>query len=236
MRSLRIHYFQHVAFETPGYIETWANMHGHQLTATKWYEEELLPAAEDIDWLILMGGPMGVYESEKYSWLAVEKAYVKQCIDAGKTVLGICLGAQLIASAMGARVYPNAEKEIGWFPVQLTESGKTHKIFADLPSTFTVLHWHGDTFELPAGADHLLQTGICANQAFSIGKRVLALQFHLETTEETLQAMIANCGDELVVSRNVQTAKQLIAGSTEIGSINVLLECVLDRMAGFNKV
>ncbi|MCC6286535.1 MAG: amidotransferase [Chitinophagaceae bacterium] len=229
MGQLRIHYFQHVPFEDLGYIETWCSRQGHTLTSTQWFEGASLPELTDIDWLIVMGGPMGVYDNDTYTWLDIEKAFIKQSIDAGKIVIGICLGAQLIASALGAKVYPNTKKEIGWFPVQLTERGKRSSWFYDFPEAFTVLHWHGDTFDLPDSAQLLAKTGACLNQAFAYHSNVLALQFHFETTKQSLSNMIQHCRQELVKAEFIQTEDELENGAGYIPAANNLLEMVLNK-------
>ena len=133
------------------------------------------------------------------------------CISLGKQIpnipiIGICLGAQLIASALGARVYRNADKEIGWWE---TTSSPNKKNCFHFPNRFLAFHWHGETFDLPPGAIHLARTQGCENQAFQIGRRVIGLQFHLETTDESLQALIANCGDELTAGPYIQSEKEL---------------------------
>lgn len=230
--TLRIHYFQHVSFETPGYINQWARQHHHAETYTRWYQPADLPDIDMIDWLVVMGGPMGVYEKNKYPWLEPEQAFIRECIHAGKTVLGICLGSQLIAAALGARVYPNQQKEIGWFPVQLTEAGKNCSLLKDLPDNSTVLHWHGDTFDLPAGADWLLQTAVCKNQAYLYQEKVLGLQFHFETTPQTLTEMIENCGHELIAASFVQNEPEIKnLAEQHIANNNQWLAGILNRLA-----
>lgn len=231
MSSLRIHYFQHVPFESPGYIEQWARERKHIQTFTRFYAGDPLPNIADIDWLIIMGGPMGVYDTAAYPWLDTEKKFIRQCITDNMPVTGICLGAQLIAAALGAAVYPHTSKEIGWLPVHLTETGKISGLFSDMPETFPVLHWHGDTFDLPAGATLLASSDICRNQAFLFKEKVLGLQFHFESTPATLSLMIENCGHELVPSATVQDATAIAAGTGYIEDANALLARLLDKMA-----
>lgn len=233
-QTLRIHYFQHVPFETPGYINEWAQQHQHQQSYTKFFQLDALPGLDALDWLVVMGGPMGVYEKEKYPWLEAEQAFIRQCITAGKTVIGICLGSQLIAASLGTKVYPNTQKEIGWFPVQFTEAGRQSWLLKDLPDNSTVLHWHGDTFDLPESAELLLQTDVCKNQAFLYQKRVLGLQFHFEATESTLREMVENCRHELVAAPYIQTEEQILAGAAHIRANNGWLAGILDQLA-FNK-
>src|SRR5690606_32591469 len=113
-------------------------------------------------------------------WMKEEKKLIEKAILKGKRVIGICLGAQLIADVLGARVFPNKEKEIGWFPIELTEEGQKSPFFAGFNKTETVFHWHGDTFEIPKGAEHIASSKVCENQAFLFDHKVLGLQFHLE--------------------------------------------------------
>lgn len=231
MKQLRIHYFQHVAFEGLGYIETWATQNGHILRSTKFFEEEFtLPNLNDFDWLIIMGGPMGVYDEEKYAWLKSEKEFIRQSIEADKTVIGICLGSQLIASALGAKVYLNTEREIGWFPLTKTNEGKANKFINYLPDEFTTFHWHGDTFDLPNGATHLLKTDICPNQAFLYKDNVVGLQFHLEVTEQTIILMLENGASELTKSKFIQTIDEVKAGTQHIGQSNEIMKTILEQL------
>ena len=227
---MNIHYLQHVPFEDLGSIATWAHKCGHRVTATHLYRDELPPSIASFDWLIVMGGPMGVHDEAEYPWLAAEKRFIEQAIVAGKTVLGVCLGSQLIACVLGARVYPNAEKEIGWFPIQLTDEAKRSALFADLPTTQDVFHWHGDTFDLPAGAVHMALSSVCENQAFVLNDRVVGLQFHLETTKQSAQGLIQHCHNELVPARFIQTAEEMVADEQRFTGINRTMEQLLDRL------
>lgn len=130
--------------------------------------------------LIVMGGPMGVYESRRYPFLKKEASDLRRAIRADKPVLGVCLGAQLIAHALGARVYPNDRKEIGWFPIHRTPAGRRDPLFRSTPASPTVFQWHGDTFDLPRGARLLATAPRCRHQAFVHGSRVYGLQYHVE--------------------------------------------------------
>jgi GMP synthase-like glutamine amidotransferase len=227
---MRIHYLQHVPFEGLGHIESWAKASGHGLFLTRLYNQEALPALESFDWLIIMGGPMNVYEEDLYPWLAVEKRLISQAIGARKIVLGICLGAQLIADVLGARVYRNQHKEIGWYPLSLTEQGRHSPLFHALPQRFTAFHWHGDTFDMPDGATWLAQSSGCRNQAFSYAGHVLALQFHLESTSESIRDIIANCGDEIIPGPYVQSTKDMIAAQEEMVNTHAVMEKILEGL------
>lgn len=194
---MRIHILQHVPFEGLGSIEPWLAARHAELSYTRFFEPYWsLPALDELDLLILLGGPMSVNDEAKLPWLVQEKAFVAEAIDAGKAVLGICLGAQLIASALGARVYPGPQKEIGWFPLQAEPLSAEAEVFR-FPTAIKAFHWHGETFDLPKGAVHLARSAACLHQAFQVGERVLGLQFHLETTPASALAMLEHCADEL---------------------------------------
>lgn len=226
--GLRIHYFQHVPFEGLGSIEDWARARGHTLTATRLFTDDPLPALDSFDWLIVMGGPMGVYEGARYPWLYGEVALIKAAIARRKRVLGICLGAQLIAAALEAPVYPGPHREIGWLPIEKTSAGG---LLAALPEGATVFHWHGDTFDLPAGAQRLARSAGCANQAFSYGDRVLALQFHCEVTTEAMEQMLAEGADELAEGQPyVQSAVTIRAGGSHVKANNAAMAAVLEAI------
>jgi GMP synthase-like glutamine amidotransferase len=159
-----------------------------------------------LDWLIVMGGPMSVYEENIYPWLKDEKIFIRKAIDAGKTVIGICLGSQFIADVLGAKVYPNNIKEIGWLNV--TKAAE-HEITRNFQETFSVFQWHGDTFDIPEKAVKLFQSEVCSNQAFIFDNRVLALQFHYEATAESINEMLIHGADELIPAATVQSAQEI---------------------------
>lgn len=228
---MRIHFLQHVPFEGPAGIGAWAARKGHSVTTTPLFEHGRLPGIEAFDWLVVMGGPMGVRDEADYPWLANEKELIGAAIAAGKTVIGVCLGAQLIAAALGARVYRNAHREIGWFPIELTDQGRASDLFAFLPPRLQVLHWHGDTFDLPAGAVHPARSEGCEHQAFLYADRVLGLQFHLESTPASVADLVANCADEIVPGSYVQDAERMLAATEEdYTCINQALFGILDRL------
>jgi GMP synthase-like glutamine amidotransferase len=155
---MNVHYFQHVSFEGPGYITTWLTEQGHNITATLFFERQYrLPDLSEIDALIVMGGPMSVYDDHLYPWLQEEKAFIEDAIEAGKKVLGICLGAQLAALCLGTFVPTALQKEIGWYPVQpAPEAVKIAPgISALLAEQPVVFHWHGDKFDIPYGVMNL---------------------------------------------------------------------------------
>ncbi len=228
---MRIHALQHVLFEGLGHIEQWRAAQGYPLTKTRFFANDPLPGPEDFDRLIILGGPMNIYEDAQYPWLAAEKACIRKAIEGGKSVVGICLGAQLLADALGSPVFAGREKEIGWFPISLTEAGKKSELFRGQPDQATVFHWHGDTFNLPPGAVHLAESAACPQQAFLYDNRILGLQFHLESTPETVQEILSHCESELVPGNFIQSAAEISAASAEhFLHINQLLETVLTRL------
>ncbi len=231
MKKLSIHTFMHVPFEGLGCIEAWIMKNEHKLTFTRFYEEFTLPDSDEIDWLIVMGGPMGVYDIETYPWLKEEKEFIQKFIQKGKTVLGICLGSQLIASALGAKVYPNKQKEIGWYNLKLTEQGKDHPIFSAFENEFPVFHWHGDTFDLPAESIHLVSSDLCTNQAFLLKNNVLGLQFHFEVTSKSLNEMVENGMNELIEGDTIQSAEQILKQTGFIETNNLKMFRILDYLA-----
>jgi GMP synthase-like glutamine amidotransferase len=207
--DVRAHYLQHVPFESPGSILPWLEQHGASVTSTRLFEVRTLPAVDEFDLLIVMGGPMSVNDEAEHPWLIAEKRLVRDAIATGRAVVGVCLGAQVIASALGCRVYRNEAREIGWFPVSATPAPAAGSL--RWPDELTVFHWHGETFDLPPGAVRLASSEGCLNQAFQIGDRVIGLQFHLEATPETVAAMVEHCRHELTPDRYVQSEQELLA-------------------------
>ena len=229
--KLSIHSLMHVPLEGLGCIEQWIADHNYSLTLTKFYEEFRLPDTNEIDWLIVMGGPMGVYEEAIYPWLKEEKEFIQKAIKKGKTVIGICLGSQLIAEVFGAKVYPNKQKEIGWFDVMLSQPAKKHPLFEGFENSFRVFHWHGDTYDLPVGSELLFSSQACVNQAFLYDKKVLGLQFHLEVTSKTLQEMVEKGITELVENETIQPAEEILKQTPFIENNNQIMFRILDFLA-----
>lgn len=226
---MRAHWLQHVPFEGLGSIEGWLQARGWSIGCTPLHTQATLPALDGIDLLIAMGGPMSVNDGQVYPWLAAEKVLLRAAIDAGVRVLGICLGAQLIASALGARVHAAPQPEIGWWPVQgrPTEGADGFRF----PQQLEVFQWHGETFELPPGATGLAASPLCPQQAFSLGPRVLGLQFHLETTPASARSLIAHCGDALQPGGCVQSAAQMLdAAPARYARLNAEMGRVLEYL------
>lgn len=223
---MRAHFLQHVPFEGLGSIEPWLVAAGYRITATRFFASDELPDHGDIDLLVVMGGPMSVNDEDQFPWLVPEKEFVRRTIQAGKPVLGVCLGAQLIAAAMGKAVYPNRVKEIGWFPIFGT-SHDDASIFS-FPPVAEVFHWHGETFDLPDNSVHLARSSGCENQAFQLGRSAIGLQFHLETTPQSALDIVTNCRDELQPAEFVQSEEIILAAAADkYRSINLLMAKIL---------
>ncbi len=203
---------RHVAFEDLGLLEPLLTGRGHRIRYAEPARIELTKReilAPDL--LVVLGGPIGVYETVDYPFLTQEIALVAQRLAADQPVLGLCLGCQIMAAALGARVYPAAAKELGWGAVTLTKAGRAgclqHLAPAPAhPGSSLVLHWHGDTFDLPAGAVHLASSTICPNQAFAWGDRALALQFHAEVDPPALESWFVGHAVEIANTPGVSVA------------------------------
>jgi GMP synthase-like glutamine amidotransferase len=227
---MRTAVLQHVPFEGLGSIGDWlAARADARVTFVRLFQGEALPPADSADLVIALGGPMSVNDEALYPWLRDEKRFLAEAVGSGTPVLGICLGAQLIASALGARVYPGPAKEIGWFPVfaEPAQAGAFR-----FPAETTVFHWHGETFDLPAGALHLASSAVCRHQAFQVGPRAIGLQFHLETTPASAEAMLDHCADELVPQPFIQSEQELRrAPAARYAAVNALMADILDYLA-----
>ncbi len=229
---MRVHYLQHVPFEGPGSIEPSLTGEGHLLSSTHLYKDPVFPEIDAFDFLIVMGGPMGIFEVKNYPWLTGEKSFIGEAIESGKTVLGICLGAQLIADVLGAKVYKNSYKEIGWFDIKVTPETDATVLAGTIPSPLKVFHWHGDTFDLPEGAVNIASSEACPNQGFILENRILALQFHLETTRESASALIENSRHELNNGKFIQPEEEMLAEPARFDRINQVMKNVLQTLTG----
>ena len=230
---MKLHYLQHVPFENLGNIEPWVQQKGIELSKTQLFQGQILPKVNTFDWLIVLGGPMNVYEEKKYPWLIEEKKFIEQAIIQGKLVLGICLGAQLIASVLGSKVYKNQYKEIGWFDINLLPDSKKSNSFHSLPEQITAFHWHGDTFDLPDKARWLAQSEACKNQAFEFNDKTVGLQFHLESSKESIRNLINNCQDEIISDKYIQSP-EIMVNNNYYDNLKVVLDKFLNNLYSIN--
>lgn len=230
---MRLHILQHVKNEGLGTIYSWALANNCEISTTKFYQNDLLPGINKFDALVVLGGPMGAYDEALYPWLAQEKRFIQQALQANKPILGICLGSQLLAEVLGSRVYPGEEKEIGWFPVTLQESADKSKIFKSFPKTFSPLHWHGDTFDLPSGATLIASSEAYANQAFQFGNQAVGLQFHLELDKQAVEGFLSAEDEEILKhGRYTQTPNEILSNEVGFKKNATLLEAMLKNLFG----
>lgn len=226
---MRVHWLQHADHEDLGCIGPWLAAQGAIVSMTRLHAGQSLPAADEFDWLIVLGGPMNIYEHEAHPWLVAEKLLIRDAIDRGRTVLGICLGSQLIADVLGGVVTRNAHSEIGWFDVALNSSGRRQPLFADWPDRFLAFHWHGDTFAIPPGAENLMSSEACAHQGFIWNERVMGLQFHLEVTAADARVWFDHGRPR--PARYVQTPEFILEDVDRFALNNRLMIQLLDRLA-----
>ena len=226
---MRLHCLQHVPFEGLGTIADWAAQRKYTTTFTQFYENDPLPSLEAVDMLVILGGPMGVYSERDLPWLAAEKSFIGQAIAADKIVVGVCLGAQLIAEVLGGRVYRHAQPEIGWWPLHLTAVGQTHALMQGTPPTFTTFHWHHDTYDLRGGIN-LATSEACAQQMFVYGNNVLGLQFHAEVTQQAVREMMAGDAAHWPRGAFVQLPEEILAEEQFFDLNRQLLFSWLDRL------
>jgi GMP synthase-like glutamine amidotransferase len=195
---MRIRYFQHVHF-------------GHRFDGVRLFAGEGAGKSDDFDMLLVMGGPMSVHDEAAFPWLREEKLTIAKAVADGKKVLGICLGAQLIAEVLGGEVRKNDQREIGWFPVSSTDNTADSRVFSVLPKTYEAFHWHGESFDIPSGAIRTASSAACANQAFEYDNgRVIGLQFHLEASRASVRRLVENCRDEMVPDTWVSNERQIL--------------------------
>lgn len=230
---------QHVPFEGPAAIARWAYETGHRIELCRLWAGDQLPDATEVAALVIMGGPMSIWEVDRHPWLTRERELISTMVAAGRPVLGICLGAQQIAAALGASVFRGHQKEIGFFPVELDPDGWRGLLSArtPLPSRTTVFHWHGDTFTLPETAAALASSPATPVQGFRVGTKTVALQFHLESTERSVVSLASAAGGE--IGRGTyqvapsHTLETLISDQRRHGgACNALLFALLDQLFG----
>ena len=233
--TLRFLSIEHVPQEGVGTISAYIRDLGGQLTRHRQYQQQPLSIPhDDYDVLVAMGGPMGVHDGDQYSWLDDEVRFIREAIDQDKHILGVCLGAQMIAKALGAEVRKHSCTEIGWFPALFEDAFLNTPLGQKLDRQMDVLHWHGDTFAIPPGSMRIAGSEACANQGFLYEGRVLGLQFHLEMGAEEVDVMTEHFKDELVPENFVQSGEEIKARTTECAlpaqrALFSILDGLLDR-------
>lgn len=212
--------FQHVPYESPGHILDWIKAKGHTIRYVNFYEHPVLPEIDQTEALIVMGGPMNIHDDEDYSWLPDERDFLKKFIQSGKKVLGICLGAQMIADALGAEVRRNEHTEIGWFKVDINKESLPEKYIDTFPDEFVSFHWHGDTFDLPDGYGNFASSAATLNQGF-IYKNIAAFQFHPEMNLKGINELIQH-NEDVFTHKNpyVQSSDEIVGQAKNSIEIN----------------
>ena len=223
---MKISVLQHAAFEGPGEIADWATQQGHVVAIHHLYRGDVLPGLDDFDLLVIMGGEMNIYQYRDWPWLKAESAFIKAALNAGKKAIGMCLGAQLIADVLGARVVQNPVYELGWLPITWTH--EVRAFFSKLPSESTVLHWHGDTFSLPEGTMRLASSEACFEQGYLVPGKCLGLQFHMEVDPALVKEYVAGQGT-WPAGRFVQEPRAILGEAGKHCTVNrELLHGMLD--------
>jgi len=231
-RKINIQCLMHVPYEGPGIIAEWIGKKNHHLKYTRLYDGDSMPDASDVDFLVIMGGPMNVFDFHIHPWMQDEIEWVSDFINTGKPVLGICLGAQIIAASLGVDVYPGKQREIGWHNLQFLPSLGDYKIWNELPATRKVFHWHGDTFPIPNGATRIASSHAFPNQGFIYNSKVFALQFHLEVTPESVKELVENCRNELITEPYIQTEEEILGEEKYYHTNQELMFQLLDYLSG----
>jgi len=228
---MHIHYFQHDHFEDLGYIGDWALAQGFSTSVTRFDLNPVLPEDHEYDWLVVLGGKMGVNDSAEYTWIDAEIKFIEQAVKLGKIVIGICLGSQLVASALRAKVFRNTEPEMGFWPVKVTDDARQDHVFKHFPNELTVMHMHFDTFELPADAVNMANSKITNCQAFRYGKNVFAFQFHFEVTPSNVDVFIKETAQEYVEGQFSQLPEEIKSSAGCCNENNGIFKNVLDEIA-----
>ncbi|MBN1960039.1 MAG: gamma-glutamyl-gamma-aminobutyrate hydrolase family protein [Deltaproteobacteria bacterium] len=203
---------QHTPEENLGIITEALLGQEHQWQYVRLFAGESIPNTLNANGLIVLGGPMGVYDTSKYPFLNNEIRLISQSLNENKPILGVCLGSQLIAAVLGARVYKNKVKEIGWYPIQIAADMSTDPLFGTIKQNFFAFHWHGDTFDLPSGAVSIGSSSVTMNQGFRFNSNIYALQFHLEVTQTIINDLLKTFHHELPEAK---TSIETISSDTQ---------------------
>ncbi|SFM83378.1 type 1 glutamine amidotransferase [Methanolobus profundi] len=225
---MKIHCLVHLEFETLGNIKEWACNNGHSISVTMPYMNSNYPHPDEFDLLVIMGGLMSVYQEDEYPWLIEEKEFVKNVIESGKSVYGICFGAQMLSEILGGQVSQNMYREIGWHIIQTLDAFREDDSLFNMPPELTVFQWHGDTFTLPKGARRLFESEACPEQGFIYRDNVLAVQFHPETDESCVDSLVTECASDLVKGRYIQSEQEIRGRDDLLASSSDLMFTILD--------
>lgn len=228
---MTLYCLQHVPFEGTAAVGRWAERNGIDIELVPVYHGQALPDPARCERVVVLGGPMNIYEEETHPWLAAEKRFLRAAIDGGSRILGICLGGQLLADCLGGPVSRGAYKEIGWFDIELTGAARAHPLLAGFPERLEVMHWHGDTFALPPECTRIAASAACPEQGY-IHKdgRVVGLQFHMEWDRAAARALVENCPEDLTPGPYVQASAAILRDDAPFADNNAWMERLLDRL------
>jgi GMP synthase-like glutamine amidotransferase len=232
---MHLHYFQHDHFEDLGFIGDWAASRGFTTSLTRFDILPEFPLLQDIHWLVVLGGEMSVNDTFEFPWLKEEIAFIKEAVQAGKIVIGICLGSQLVAKACESEIFRNKEPEMGFWPVKFSTEASKDSVFRYFPSELTVLHMHFDAFTLPDGAMNMASSEVTNCQAFRLGDKIFAFQFHFEVTPQNIAGFIKEVEPELVEGKYSQTPDEMNALTGCCAANNKIFEKVLEEIYAINK-
>jgi GMP synthase (glutamine-hydrolysing) len=229
---MRLHLLEHddLDFSNTN-ICMWAEKKGYDIEQTYVCNHEKLPDFGDFDWLMVMGGSPHAWEEEVNPWLPDEKVFITEAVKRDKMILGICFGAQLVAEALGGSVFPNEQKEIGWYEVNLTPEGEKSFLFESVQKTFVTFHWHGDHFSLPPWCTRLAYSEPTLNQAFiCINRPIACVQFHPEFTRDMIRYFSKESSEDWIQDRYVGGKEVVLQQTEEIRDTYWLMEAILDNM------
>lgn len=231
---MKIQYILHADFETPGIIQLWAKQNQFQENFCRPFLGETLPNVTDFDLLIVMGGPQSPLNIEEAPYLRDEISLIKKALHRGMPILGFCLGAQLIGEALGAQTQRSPNKEVGIFPIELTEAGARDALLESIPLNFSVVHWHNDMPGLTAEAEILAFSEGCPRQIVRYLPFVYGFQCHPEPTQQDVALMIQSCPDDLAPGKYVQSASKFLSG--DFDSINKMMIKILNNLLNLRKL
>lgn len=228
---MRVHALQHGNIPDHVTIQEIIEDMEHEFRLSHPANGDSLPPVNDFDWLIVLGGIMDTHETEKHPWLIEEKKLIRESVDSGKIVLGICLGAQLLADSMGAVISKSEYKEIGWHGVRKTDEAKSSPVFGTFPDWFNVFQWHDYTFELPEGSILIAENDCCRNQAFEYDNgRVIGLQFHPEFNNDCIRMLATEHADKIVEGKYIQPQEAIMTEHCMIREIDALIDLLLTNI------
>ncbi len=229
---MRLHLLEHDPIDIRrNNITIWAEKKGYSVGSSDVFKGAKLPPLKDFDWLIVLGGSQHAWQEQEHPWLAAEKKYISEALSQDKIMLGICFGAQLLAEALGGRVFSNQKEEIGWYEVTVSAEGEKSFLLKNVPPMFLTFHWHSDHFTLPPGCTRLAFSEPTANQAYTAdNSRVAGLQFHPEYTIEMIRYFATDYGHEWQKDQYVAGKEAVLSQSKQITQTYWLMERLLDNM------